>query len=259
MAASVQKVRDLLRVGLNLVFSVGQVFASFVSSIFGIGVSIAARSAGKETTAQPAAYAFSIWGLIFPACIAYGIFQALPAERENPLLRRIGFYTAAAFIATALWAIIAQLRNNDWVLLIVISSVLLFAGIALARIIHYEPALSSLERYLIVFPISIFTAWITLATLVSLSSIIRIAGIESYNFWAIGIIIVAGLVGAYVTTAKRGNPWYGIIIIWGLTGTLIADLSREHNVPAAVVSGTMLLIVLLSLIRSLVLSRNTSG
>ena len=38
----------------------------------------------------PAGYVFSIWGLIYLGLIAYGFFQALPAQKENPRLRRIG-------------------------------------------------------------------------------------------------------------------------------------------------------------------------
>ena len=38
----------------------------------------------------PAGYVFSIWGLIYLGLIAYAIFQALPAQRENPRLRSIG-------------------------------------------------------------------------------------------------------------------------------------------------------------------------
>ena len=38
----------------------------------------------------PAGYVFSIWGLIYLGLLAFTIFQALPTQRENPRLARIG-------------------------------------------------------------------------------------------------------------------------------------------------------------------------
>ena len=44
----------------------------------------------------PAGYVFSIWGFIYIGLIAYAIFQALPSQRENPRLRRVGYLVRAA-------------------------------------------------------------------------------------------------------------------------------------------------------------------
>jgi len=39
----------------------------------------------------PARYVFSIWGLIYIGLIGYAIYQALPSQRRNPRLQRIGY------------------------------------------------------------------------------------------------------------------------------------------------------------------------
>jgi hypothetical protein len=39
----------------------------------------------------PAGYVFSVWGLIYIGLIAFAIFQALPAQWENPRLRVTGW------------------------------------------------------------------------------------------------------------------------------------------------------------------------
>lgn len=54
----------------------------------------------------PAGYVFSIWGLIYLGLIAYAVYQALPAQRENPRLRRIGW-----------WVVIGSLANTAWIFL----------------------------------------------------------------------------------------------------------------------------------------------
>jgi hypothetical protein len=35
--------------------------------------------------------------------VGYTVWQALPAERENPLPRRVGWLTASAMAATSAW------------------------------------------------------------------------------------------------------------------------------------------------------------
>ena len=37
----------------------------------------------------PAGYVFSIWGLIYLGLIAFTVYQALPAQKDNPLLKKI--------------------------------------------------------------------------------------------------------------------------------------------------------------------------
>ena len=39
----------------------------------------------------PAGYVFSIWGLIYIGLVGYAIYQALPSQRRNPRLQRIGY------------------------------------------------------------------------------------------------------------------------------------------------------------------------
>ncbi len=47
----------------------------------------------------PAGYVFSIWGLIYLALATYAVYQALPAQRENEPLRRVGYLFALSCLA----------------------------------------------------------------------------------------------------------------------------------------------------------------
>ena len=51
----------------------------------------------------PAGYVFSIWGLIYIGLIAYAVFQALPAQRENPRLRKVGCFVVLGCLANSVW------------------------------------------------------------------------------------------------------------------------------------------------------------
>ena len=47
----------------------------------------------------PAADVFSIWGLIYIGLVGYAIYQALPSQRRNPRLQRIGYWFALSCAA----------------------------------------------------------------------------------------------------------------------------------------------------------------
>ena len=116
MATIDLKNRDIFRQGANLLFSIAQFFVTFLPA-FGIGIGIGDRSVGESSPVGPIYWAFFIWFLIFPACIAYGIYQALPTQRENEILRRIGLFTASGFIGVTSYALVAQFGGSDWILI----------------------------------------------------------------------------------------------------------------------------------------------
>jgi hypothetical protein len=51
----------------------------------------------------PAGYVFSIWGVIYLALLGFTIYQALPAQRDNPRLHRIGYLYALSCAANIAW------------------------------------------------------------------------------------------------------------------------------------------------------------
>ena len=51
----------------------------------------------------PAGYVFSIWGLIYLGLIAFAVFQALPRERTNRRLERVGYLFVLSCAANIAW------------------------------------------------------------------------------------------------------------------------------------------------------------
>jgi hypothetical protein len=68
---------------------------------------------GPRSPVEPAGYAFGIWGPIFALSLGYAVYQARPAQRRNPLLRRIGWWTAGAFLGTGMWSVFVPRRRTD--------------------------------------------------------------------------------------------------------------------------------------------------
>jgi hypothetical protein len=57
---------------------------------------------------EPAGYAFIVWSVIYLGSIVYAVYQFRPARREDPLLRRIGWWTASAYLSVAAWLVMAR-------------------------------------------------------------------------------------------------------------------------------------------------------
>ena len=81
--------------------------ANVVGALFQLAMTAAASAAIQSVVdeeprslVEPTPYAFTIWALIFVLSLAYAVYQALPANRDSLVLRRTGWFTAAAFICT---------------------------------------------------------------------------------------------------------------------------------------------------------------
>ena len=77
--------RDVVRQVANVAGAIFQIAVPVFT-----GPAVGRVSAENPTLVVPADYAFVIWTPIFLLALIYAVYQALPANRENPLLRKIG-------------------------------------------------------------------------------------------------------------------------------------------------------------------------
>jgi hypothetical protein len=116
--------------------------ANVVGALFQAGMTTVASTRiqevvdeGPPSLVEPAGYAFAIWALIFALSLAYAVYQALPTNRESPLLRRVGWFTATAFFFSGMWSVFVLLRQFLFAqaMLLGIFACLLVAYVRLAR------------------------------------------------------------------------------------------------------------------------------
>ncbi|MHB0911861.1 MAG: hypothetical protein ACYC2Y_00260 [Armatimonadota bacterium] len=238
--ATTRRLLDIARQVANLVLSFTQLLVVFLPAL-GVGIPISEATSGAKTPVQPAPYAFGIWFVIYVACIGYGIYQALPERREDGLLRRVGWFTAAAFLATTAWALVAQSGGGEALLFALILLILIPA---LAAFIRLPARLSGRERYLVELPIGLLAGWVTLATFVSAASILGLSSTGS----ASAVVIVAGVAGALLTLASRVKTWFAVALVWGFIGIVAENL--PGNAPVALTAGVMAALVALALLLS---------
>lgn len=243
--------RDRLRQGLNLLLSITQ-FAVAILTFSGQFGDQLFYSNQRDPLIVPADYTFSVWGVIFPASIAYGIYQALPAQRDNPLLRRIGWWTAFAFGCITLWSpstLFDPLRYT----------VPLFFG-ALGGLVYalYQVSrrstLTRAEHLLIAAPVGVYAAWCTVGTIANTSTSLFGLGYTDPLFaeqtWAIIMLLVGGAISSFMTTVSRGNGGYALTIMWALVGIVVANVADHPNTPVAITAAGMAVLIAAVLTRA---------
>ena len=130
----------------------------------------------------PAGYVFSIWGLIYLGLIAYAIFQALPAQRENPRLRSIGGLFLLSSVANIAWIFLWHYE----VFAATLPVMLVLLGSLIAIYLRLGTGLTQVSRaetWMVRVPFSVYLGWITVATVANATQLLYFLG---WNGGALG-------------------------------------------------------------------------
>ncbi len=179
----------------------------------------------------PAGYVFSIWGIIYLGLITFAIYQALPSQRQNPRLR-----------ATGWWIVISGLANSTWIFLwhyeqfplTVIVMLVLLATLILVytRLGIGRNTVSTVEKWTVRLPFSIYLGWISVATIANVSSLLDYIKWNRFGIapeiW-MSIMLAAVLVIAITMNFSRHDIAYAAVILWALAG-----ISFKHSAVSVV-------------------------
>ena len=182
----------------------------------------------------PAGYVFSIWGLIYLGLISYTVYQLLPSQRGNKLHSQIAPYFWANCVANTGW--ILAWHYNQLLPSVLIMLVILLTLVRIYLILGTgRYVVSSAETYLARFPFSIYLAWITVATIANITTLLYDLNWNGFglapDLWAVIMLIVATLVTGIQTLRHHDIPFVGVIV-WAFIGIAI-----KHN-AILTVSGT---------------------
>jgi benzodiazapine receptor len=177
----------------------------------------------------PAGYVFSIWGLIYVGIIAFAIYQALPSQRENQLLRKIGYLFVLSCIANIAWLFLWHYNFFVWTLVAMIALLICLIGIYLTLGIGRTSATTA-ETWSVKIPFSVYLGWITVATIANVTDVLYYINWSGWGLspetWMIIILIVAVAVAALVSFT-RGDIAYMLVIIWAFAGIAIKHSSNK--------------------------------
>lgn len=171
----------------------------------------------------PAGYVFSIWGVIYLGLIAFGIYQLLPGQRENPRLRRIGYLFALSCLANIVWLFLWHYERFVLTLFAMVALLLLLIGTYL-RLEIGKTKFSLVEKWCVSIPFSVYLGWITVATIANVTSVLDYLKWEGWGLkpeiWAV-VMLVAGLLIAAAMSLTRADVAYLLVIIWAYIGIAV--------------------------------------
>ena len=251
--------RDVIRQVLTLVLPLAQPITTALCFGLGTGFDEATRSGVGEPPIIPAGYTFTIWALIYAGAIAYGAYQALPSRQTDPLLRRVGWSSASAFLGTSAWLVMARF-GLTWLTVACIVWMMASLAVILHRFVREGAPRTAAERWFVVAPMSLFAGYVTAATFANTAAALKGSGWmapgASETAWSVAMLVAAGVIGAWATLATRGNAAYALAIVWALGGIVAANtIERAENLPVAATACSMAVLVAGALARARIRSR----
>lgn len=195
----------------------------------------------------PANYVFSVWGVIYVLLITFIVYQALPSQRENPYVRKIGYWFALSSIANGTWLLL--FHYNLFALSMIAMLVLLASLIMIyTRIGVGQGKVSTATHWCIQIPFSTYLGWITVATVANASYVLYDAGWNGFGIsgeiWAAIMLVIAAVITLTIIVTRR-DVAYSAVLLWALVGIIIKQsgaplVAGTAGIVAAVIALTLL-------------------
>jgi benzodiazapine receptor len=183
----------------------------------------------------PAGYVFSIWGLIYLALLAFAVYQALPAQRENPRLRRVDYSFALSCAANVAWLFLWHYEVFS-LTVVAMAALLLFLIATYLRLEVGRARVPAAEKWLAHVPFSIYLGWITVATIANVTSLLDYVNWGGWSISPEAWTVVMLVAGAGIATAMgltRGDVAYMLVIVWAFAGIAVKHAATPVVATAA--------------------------
>ena len=191
----------------------------------------------------PAGYVFSIWGLIYLGLLGFVIYQALPAQRDNPRLERVGY-----------WFVWSCLFNSIWIFLwhyeLMPLSVLVMAGLLVSLIVVYlrleigQTSVPTGEALFVRLPFSIYLGWISVASIANVSVLLYDLGWNGFGTTeqaATVVMLAIGSLLGFIMVARHREVAYPLVLAWAFAGIVVRQSEFSLVVIGASVGAVAML------------------
>ena len=219
-----------------LITAIAQIVCAPLTVMLGVGQTVAERSASTSHPLVPAAFAFSIWGVLYIYSLVAAIWQALPNQRSNPALLEAGWNIAGIYLINCLWQIWVPLNGLDWISYGLVA-VSLMLGVSAMMRLRLGKRMPVLTTRLVFAPLALMTGWITAASVVNFTSVL-VAGRYGLDPTQVGVslgFLVALIVFAAIIVRLTRSLAYSLALVWALFWIMMANIFRDHQ-PMMVVT-----------------------
>ena len=177
-------------------------------------------SAKYPSLFTPAGFTFSIWGVIYLSLMVFVVYQALPSQRGNQAIARISPLFQINCVANGAWLVAwhYDLLILSLLLMLVLLGTLAFIYRALLAQLESASLFQHLALHL---PFSLYTGWVTLATIANISVVQTGNGWDNLGLtaisWTLLKLAVAGAIGATMVI-RFGDAVSIVVVAWAAYG-----------------------------------------
>ena len=251
--------KDTLRQISVIITVMATIFINILANALPInGLNTGQISDNFQVYFVPAGYVFSIWGLIYIGLIAYAVFQALPAQRENPRLRSTGWWVSLGGLANIVWIFLWHYQQFPLTLVAMLTLLASLIVIYL-RLGTGRTSVSTAETWAVRVPFSIYLGWITVATVANITDVLDYVNWNGFGIapetWMV-IVLAAVLAIAGLVIFTRRDMAYTLVLLWALAGIAL----KFAAVPAVAIPTWITFgLITLMLVTAFVLRRPTKN
>lgn len=198
------------------------------------GVTTGEASDSFPSLFTPAGYVFSIWGVIYALLAVFIVYQALPAQKNNPRLARLSYWFALSCAFNFGW-ILAWHYGAIWLSQVFMLGLLCSLIVSYLRLGIGKEGVSRLEAFAVRWPFSIYLGWITVATAANTTVTLLNYGVT--GGWLaplLTIVVIAVALGiGFLMLRNRRDVGFNLVLAWAFVGIAAAQWGLELSVVVA--------------------------
>lgn len=199
---------------LTLLLTLTFVGSAFVSGPFGGFEADQLPIPQVDPPAQPAGWAFSIWGLIYGWLLASAAF-GLWRRAEDADWDRVRLPLALSLAAGTPWLAVAQ-ASAEWAAALI----LVMAAPAVLTLLGAPDR----DRWWLRVPVGLYAGWLVAASFVALASVLAGHGVLMGGLgWAVASLGATLAVAVAVLRARPGATAFAAAVAWALVGVAAAN------------------------------------
>jgi hypothetical protein len=171
----------------------------------------------------PAGYVFAIWGVVYIGWIAFAVYQALPAQKESPRLRKLGYLFALSGLFNAAWLFCWHYNQFGLSVLVMLGLLGLLIASYLRLDVGRTPV-GTAEKWCVDIPFSTYLGWISVAAIANVTDWLYFVNWNGFGIapeiWAVIMLLVASLVGVMMALTRRDSA-YLFVFAWSFAGIAV--------------------------------------
>lgn len=220
----------------NLIMFAAMIVVNFLANTGALNnTTVGEISKASTNLFTPAGYAFSIWGFIYLLLFGFIIYQSrslFKPVRDDDFILRTGWWFVLSCFANIMWLTLWVYGYVEYSVLAIF--VLLFA--LLKIVLNNKMELWDAPISVIVclwWPFVFYSGWVTVASIANVAAYLTNSNWNAWGysetFWAVTMIVIAGIINLVVTWTRNMRE-FALVGTWALVAIAVANWAINNTV-----------------------------